>query len=293
MKNYYIGSRATFIENFKQFSIIVFILGSLICHPGITKADSSSSSPSGIQKTPISFGFFPIVSTVALYKRFHPLRDYLSEKLGHPVDLQTAKDFPTFKKRTDNREYDIIITAPHFAIRAYDSGLYKIRATLTSDVQQLVIVQKNSSISDLKELARKKVSTPPKGALMTKMGIEFFNQIGLSSNNAPEYIHYNSHNAANEALIGGEVDAAIASTNIVKKAIKQGAAIKIIKNGLSLPNMATLVATDRDSELGKKLVDILVNMKNTEQGKQVLKKISFPGYRSVNENDYEVVRPYL
>jgi len=242
---------------------------------------------------PLSLGFFPIVSTVALFKRFAPLSDYLSATLNRPVLLKTAKDFPTFVKRTDKRNYDIVVTAPHFAVRAADSGKYNVHVTAINDVQQLIVVHKNSSIKDIQELAGRVIATPPKRALMTMMGMQYLHDKGLIDAKMPVYRHFVSHNAANEAVLAGEVDAAIASSNIIHKAIKKEAPLKIIEHGFSLPNMATLVASDMDEQLAIRITTILVNMKQTEVGRQVLNKIAFPGYRRVSAADYEPARVYM
>jgi ABC-type phosphate/phosphonate transport system substrate-binding protein len=54
------------------------------------------------------------------------------------------------------------------------------------------------------------------------------------------------------------------------------------------------VASDMDPKLADRIVQILVNMKNTEKGRQVLKQIGFPGYRAVQSPvEYEPVRPYM
>jgi phosphonate transport system substrate-binding protein len=241
----------------------------------------------------ISLGFFPIISTVALFKRFSPLRDYLAEELGRPVVLKTAKNFPTFLKRTDNRSYDLVITAPHFSLKASDSGKYVIRATHIKDVQQLFVVRKNSPIQSVQELAEKKIATPPKPALMTMMGKRYLKDAGLTGNKQPVYRAFTSHNAANQAVLAGEMDAAIASSNIIKKAIKRGDELRILKGGNKLPSMALLVASDLDAELGERITRILVGMKSTEKGRKVLKQISFPGYRAVSAKDYEPARPYM
>jgi len=125
------------------------------------------------------------------------------------------------------------------------------------------------------------------------MGKNFLQETGLVGNKTPLYTAFTSHNAANQALLGNEVDAAIASSNIIKKAIKHGKPLKIIGHGLKLPNMATLVASDLDTAIGKQLVQALTDMKKSEKGRVVLKKIRFPGYRAVSATDYEVARPYM
>jgi phosphonate transport system substrate-binding protein len=253
----------------------------------------AESEPVNSGEKPLTLGFFPVISTVALYKRFSPLRDYLTLTLGHEVLLQTAKDFPTFTKRTAERQYDIVVTAPHFAVSASDSGLYKIRATLIKDVQQLIVVNKDSSITDVAQLAGKNIATPPDDALMTIMGKQFLKEAGLTGDKAPKFRAFTSHNAANQALMGHEVDAVIGSSNIIKKAIDRGDSLKIIARGQSLPNMALLVATDKDDIIGNQIVKALVDMKKSEKGNYVLNQINFPGYREVTAKDYEPARPYL
>jgi len=260
-----------------------------------TTVRAAETRPAAVKDQPaLSLGFFPIISTVALYKRFAPLRDYLSDKLGRPVNLATAKDFPTFLKRTDTRNYDIVVTAPHFALRAADSGKYRIRAALQGDVHQLLVVRSDSPISKMEQLAGKRIASPPEDALMTMIGKAFLTRAGLKGARAPIYHAYISHNAANEALLAGEADAAIASSNVIKKAMGEGARFKIIARSFKLPNMATLVATELDKELGDRVVQILVSMKSEPQGREVLKQIRFPGYRAVDSaREYESMRPYL
>ena len=244
-------------------------------------------------RSSVKFGFFPIISTVALFKRFSPLRDYLSDTLGLKVELETAKNFPTFYQRTNQGEFDLVITAPHFAVRAADSGRYEIVATLVKPVQQVFVVHKNSKFKSIEDFAGKKIATPPASALMTMMGKAFLRQHGLDNNKKPTFQAYTSHNAANEALLAGEVVAAIASTNVVNKAIKQGEPLRIIARGLRLPNMATLVASDLNDDLKKKIRDAFIGMNDTEQGQQVLKKIGLPGYKPATNKDYEPARPYM
>ncbi len=277
----------------KSQRLVIFVLLFMVLLSNHCLATERSNQRDGKDGNAISLGFFPIISTVALYKRFGPLAQYLSTELNRPVQLKTAKNFPTFFKRTSKRAYDIVVTAPHFAVKASDSTLYKIRATLTSDVQQLIITNTNSSLTSIEQLSGQIVATPPKKALMTKMGKDLFNQIGLKGDKKPIYKAFNSHNAANEAVIAGKVAAAIASSNIVKKEMKQGNPIKIIGRGLKFPNMATLIASDIDKELSNSIIKSLVNMKNTEKGRAVLKQIGFPGYRTINASEYEIVRPYL
>lgn len=252
----------------------------------------SPTHAAAAEEKPLVMGFFPIISTVALFKRFSPLKDYLSEQLGREIILETAKDFPTFLKRTAERRYDIVFTAPHFAVRAEDSGKYHIRATHPKDVQVLIVVHQDSPIQHLSELAGKRVSSPPAGALMTMIGQDHVKVEGLVGDKQPRYQAYTSHNAANQAVVVGQADAAIASNNVVLKQMEKGVPLRIISRGLQLPSMATLVASDLPPNMAQQMVDAMVGMSDTVVGRRILKVIGFSGYREVSIKDYEVVRPY-
>lgn len=260
--------------------------------PFVSLARAETGQPQTEAK-PLTLGYFPIISTVALFKRFAPLRDYLAQALGRPVELQTAKDFPTFVERTDARQYDIVVTAPHFAVRASDSGKYRVRAAVDADVEQLLVVRADSPVTEVNQLAGKRIATPPADALMTMIGVRYLQDAGLTGAKAPQYSPFVSHNAANEALLAKDVDAVIGSSNIIGKAIKAGRPYRILVHGLKLPNMATLVAVDLDTELGERIVQILVGMSETEKGREALKQIGFPGYRAVSAGDYEPARPFM
>lgn len=268
---------------------VLLVLISLFTAPAIATVPADAK----VESQQLRLGFFPIVSTVALFKRFSPLRDYLSMTLRRPVVLQTAKDFPTFLQRTDAGQYDIVVTAPHFAVRAADSDKYVIRAALLGDVKQLFIVRKDSPLQSISELAGKRVATPPKSALMTIMGERYLNEAGLSGGKRPEYRAFTSHNASNRALLGGEVDVAVTSSNIYKKIVRRGEPLRILQEGKHLPNMALLVARDVDVQLGEKITQVLLGMQESSQGREVLKQISFPGYRAVSAKDYEPARSYM
>ncbi|MBI1424227.1 MAG: PhnD/SsuA/transferrin family substrate-binding protein [Gammaproteobacteria bacterium] len=270
------------------------LLALCICLGGATgtHARADQASPAGV--APLSLGFFPQMSTVALYKRFAPLRDYLTDVLQRPVRLETAKDFPTFIQRTAARQYDIVVTAPHFALLAADSGKYRIRLALDGVLQQLLIVRSDSPITEIRQLAGKRIATPPPNALMTMVGVHALAKAGLVGDQAPQYRAFISHNAATAALLADEVDAAIASTNVIKQMQGTESTYRILSRSPQLPNIAVLVASDLDPVLGDRVVQALVDINKTVRGGEVCRHTRFKGYRVVKSvAEYESMRPYM
>lgn len=239
-------------------------------------------------------GVFPIVTPVTLFKRFAALRDYLAERLDHPLELETARDFPTFVRRTTQRRYHLLITAPHFAVRAVDEGHYRIVASLKQALRGLYVVRTDSPIERLQQLAGRALATPPPQALITAAGrLDLEQEVGLRGERAPRYLTFRSHNAAYQAVLGGQAEAAVVSANAVRAALARGTPLRVIGQTRPLPNMAFLVARSLGEATARRVVAALVALEDTDDGRRVLRRLGFPGYRPADIEDYEVLRPYL
>ncbi|MBF0263816.1 MAG: phosphate/phosphite/phosphonate ABC transporter substrate-binding protein [Gammaproteobacteria bacterium] len=238
-------------------------------------------------------GFFPLYSTVELYKKYGPLKDYLEEQLGQTIRLETAKDFPTFVKRTSERRYDIAITAPHFGLRAVDQKKYRIIATHKNSGQQLVLIHKDKNWKTLGALRGKKVGTGFAKALTTRLGKQRLIDYGITAEDMPSFTVFKTHNAAVEAIQMGNVDAVITTINVADKMISQGKPIKILDRGITFPNMPIMVAADQPASLDVSIQKALLALNDHESGRSLLTHIGSKGFRIVDAIDYEMLRPYV
>jgi len=270
-----------------KFIVIFTALLTSVLHTSTPFADGNKS-----HEELIRMGVFPIVSGVALFKRFAPLKDHLEKELGRKIKLETARDFPTFVRRTADKNYDIVITAPHFSVLAADSGDYQIVARPKRNLVSLIVVAKSSKLTTLSQLAGKRIATPPAPALTTRSGKRYLAQEGLKQEQLPKYVAFKSHNAAYQSVLIKDTDAAIVSINAVNKALDKGIPLKIIGKVPPLPAMATLVSTKFSDQFALSVEKALVSMDTTDNGRAVLKKVGFPGYWSARLKDYEPVRPY-
>ena len=253
---------------------------------------SVKAQPANEEK-PLVMGYFPLYSTVALFKKYSPLKDYLEEHIGRKITLETAKDFPTFVKRTTERRYDIAVTAPHFALRAADQRNYRIVATHKNPGQQLILVHKDNTWKNLDALRGKRVGTGFPKALTTRLGKQRLIDAGITGDDTPSFTVFKTHNAAVEAIQTGEVDAVITTINVANKMIKQGKPIKVFDRGIAFPNMPFMVASDLPSSLDVSIQEALLALNDSEAGHSLLTHIGSKGFRIVDATDYEVLRPYV
>lgn len=244
-------------------------------------------------KPALVFGILPYASPVALFRRFTPLAHYLSGKLNRAVIIETARDFPTFIKRTADGRYDILMTAPHLVLLALDSKEYDLCATYIKPLSAAVVVQRNSAIHKLKGLAGKTVAVPPAMAIVTIVGRRYLKDAGLTGARAPVYQTYRSHNAAYHAVLGGEAAAAVISIFVARRAIEQKQPLRILARSQPFPALGILVAKRLPLGLREEIAQDFIDMGKSKQGRKVLHKIALPGYRAVNPSEFSPLRRYL
>lgn len=260
--------------------------------PLASAADDDGLADAAGAQRPIVFGILPFISPIALLKRFAPLRDYLSEQTGRTVLLETARDYPEFLRRTNERRYDMIITAPHFVIQALKNHRYEIRATYSARLEAVVLVSARSPVTSLAQLAGQPVATPPTQAIVTWIGEDLLRR-QTAPGPEPVYRPYPSHNAAYSAVAAGETAAAVVVDTIFTPQQLAHDGLRVLGRGEPFPAMGILMASDLPETLRDRLTSSLVDMDQSEAGRAVLTQIGHPGYRRADINEFEALRPYL
>lgn len=236
------------------------------------------------------FGFLPILSTRKLVRRFAPLADYLSVKLGRPVKFETARGYAEFARRTNvDRRYDILFTAPHFYYIAQRQAGYQVVARVDAPKMVAIIVASRSGqIKTLSDLRSHKIAVPDRlslGALLIKHHLI---QAGLRPGKDVELISTPSHNAALVSAYKGVVDAAGLMVPPYRRASKQVRnQLQIIDRTRGTPHMPISVAARLSSIDKARIKKILLDMKQAEDGKQLLKRMSWPGFVAIKPSEYD------
>lgn len=274
------------------------MLSRLACHPRLLVLMNALfplifvSNSMAQQTKPLVFGLLPSESASSKFRRYAPLRVYLTEKLGREVILETARDFKTFIRRTADRQYDFLETAPHFILPAVESGKYQVITTINKPLTAQVVVRNDSSLKSISNINNRIVATPSAKAIITKIGKESLKKaLGEKEKNLT-YVEYATHNAAYEAVVNRSADVAVISVNVYKKARKYSVPIRSIGESEAIPNMSILVATDLKPEFARKLQHTLVDMQGNESGQQVLRTMAYPGYRKTSIKEFETLKKY-
>jgi phosphonate transport system substrate-binding protein len=244
---------------------------------------SASKVQAGQHEPQLVMGLLPSLSPIILYKRFEPLRSYLSQQLGYKVVFDTAQDLNSFRRETESDKYDIVLTAPHFVAGALDSGFYHLQVTPSNSLSAVLITRSDSPVQTIPEFNQPVIATPPKDAIITTIGKKSFAAAGLK----PAYYEaYGSHSSAYHALLRHKADAAIISINVYHKAIKEKKPLRIIAESNKFPGIGILTSKRLSPELEEKISEALLSLNKTPAGKKILKSISHPGYRIATPDEY-------
>lgn len=228
-----------------------------------------------------------------LFKRLTPLRNYLSKKLNREVIIELAQNPEQLIKRTDAGRYDMILTGPSFAVRAFDSGLYVPGVLPGGLTATVILVDSSSTITSINQLKNKTVSTPPEIGTAAKVAIRLFKENGFNNNEFPKMIPYASHTAALMAAQNGDVDAAIIAGFAYKNFIASGMPVRNIAQSKSFPGISIIFAKRLPVKLREELITTIIELNKSSEGKDVLKKIAFQPFRRASYKEFDDSRSYF
>ena len=243
---------------------------------------------------PISMGVFPRRNSAETAKVFTPMADYLGERLGRKVKLVTSKNFDSFWKAVTEQRYDIVHYNQYHYIRSAQT--YQVIAHIEefgkSTIAGVIYVRKDSGITALAQLRGRTIMFGGgEDAMLSYITNRYLLlQAGLKKDDFKSLFAINPPNAI-VALVRRQADAAGGSDTIldlpdVRNAINTD---ELTALAVSAPLLQLPVAVKRDmpATLRASIQSILVDLKSSEAGRQVLKSAVMTGMGKAEDRDYD------
>jgi phosphonate transport system substrate-binding protein len=242
-------------------------------------------------------GVFPRFSATETTKRYSPLADYLAARLNAEITLSTARDFQSFMRTLSEQRYDIVQYNQYHYIRS--SKNYQVIAHNKefgkSTIAGVLYVRKDSGITDLKQL---KGATVLFGGgedamigyiapmyMLLQAGLtkhDFTSQFAVTPMNSVIGVYHRQADAAGSG--DGVID-----QPAIKKSIdpQELVALAISEQLLHLP---WAVRRAMPARLRDAVQAALVELENTESGREVLNAALLSGIGKANDRDYDPAR---
>jgi phosphonate transport system substrate-binding protein len=243
---------------------------------------------------PLIMGVFPRRNSEETAKLFTPMAQYLGERLGRKVTLATSKNFASFWKAVTDQRYDIVHYNQYHYIRSAQT--YQVIAHIEefgkSTIAGALYVRKDSGITDLAQLRGRTVMFGGgEDAMISYIASRYlFLQAGLKKDDFKSLFAVNPPNAI-LALNRRQSDAAGAGDGVldlpeVRNAINTD---ELTALAVSAPLLQLPVAVKHamPAKLRASIQSILVDLKNSEAGRQVLKSAIMTGMGKAGDTDYD------
>jgi len=243
---------------------------------------------------PLKLGILPYTSTLNLLAAHQPLRRYLQGKLGRPVELYTASSFSGFVRDSQRGDYDLLLTAPHFARLAQKEVGYVPLARYASTIHPRLVVAKDDPMRDVSELNGSRIANADRLALVTAVAVRWLGQNGLRPS---QYELHDSTTHANAilAVTKGESRAAITSRSaLLQMSSDVQEQVRSIDIPSNLPHLMVLAHPRLAAPVRDRVRNALLNFaRESAEGNGFLQSAGYIGFVPVSARELHQLDPYV
>ena len=265
------------------------LLGWLLCLFGLFSALTAHAQGA----EPLRLAVHPYASTLALVSTHRPLQQYLSARLGRPVEFNTAASFDSYTDALLAGAYDIAICPPHFAILAMEK-YYVPLVHYQARLEPLLVVRGNGPLARVEDLRGKRIAMADRTAFIRLVTVKWLADKGLRQGIDYTIVERPSHGAAIGAVAAGEAEAGLATTAALKQLpadLQQQ--MRVISTGQRFPHLFTLAHRRLGPALIERLREALQAFPDTPEGRQFMEKSAYLGYEEISDDEIRVLKPYV
>ena len=117
------------------------------------------SRPATSADKPLVLGVFPHLAAKQIIENYQPLASTLEKQLHRHVVVYSAPNLRTFAERTQQGDYDILLTPPHLAWLARQDAGYRPLLKYAQPVQGLLVVRSDSPVTAPEALRGRTIAT--------------------------------------------------------------------------------------------------------------------------------------
>ena len=250
----------------------------------------------------LTVGVFPRRDPAVTMKLFKPLRAYLEENLGIPVRLETAKDFTAFEAQVAQRRYDLVHFNQYQYLIANKASAYDVLAQNEefgeTRISGAIYVHKDVGITDLEQLKGKTIIFGDGEQAMMSYIVPTYllRQAGLNKGDYTEQFAKSPPNAVlatfmRQAHAGGAGEVVRRLPLVTGKIdVTQ---LNLIAVSEPLPHLPWAVKRELPDTLKDQVRALLLELKDTDAGKEILKSAKLTGFNPAQDSDYDAHRAII
>jgi phosphonate transport system substrate-binding protein len=243
----------------------------------------------------ISLGIEPLLSARTLATSFQSFRDYLGEKSGSKVVLDTAPNYEKFLQQLLAGEFDIAFVGPHSSLLAAQKAAYSGLFKCEGSMQAVLIVDRNGPYQKAQDLRGKQVALPDPHTLGAMLGAEMFRPPQVAAAVDVSFKYNDFSNTAALMLLRGDAAAAVviqSALKIMSPEIQNN--VRVLAESKAVPHMVIIVHQRVNAEKRQKLHDaILEFVRMTDPRRNMFVQSCRPSDKLLSEQEAKQLGPYV
>lgn len=262
----------------------VFVAGLSLALSMVTSATiATEQAPSA--KDTIVFGVVPQQAVDKLIAAWSPLLNYLSDATGKTFKFDSSTEIEMFDQRIQNGEFDIVYMNPALYPVVHEStGYQAIAKEKDTQLKGLIVVQKDSPINSLAELAGKPMVFPgPIAFAATVLPLAELAKLKIKVTPVFAGSHDSVYNDVARGLYqaGGGVEKTLSQ---VDKTVRDN--LRVLWTSENYTPHPIAIHPRIDPALRAQIQKAMVDLEQSPKGAEILKKLRFKGFVAAADEDY-------
>lgn len=243
---------------------------------------------------PLQLGVLPNVSTRVIMANYQPLRQYLERELNRPVEVVTAPDFKTFFLRTQNGDYDVVVTAANFARLAQTEAGYTALGSYQPAISGLLVMAKSRPVTAIQELRGKVLALANPQSLVALRGMQWLRERGLAAGTDFQAVKAANEDSLGQMVVNGDSLMAMLSSGEFRQIPDaHRRELHVFTVFAEVPSFVWLANRRLPAAVVAAVKSKLVAMPSTDEGRQFLAATGIQGWREIGEADLAALDPFL
>ena len=256
-----------------------------------------------VSQDPSAFtiGLIPEMNVFEQMERFRPLAEYLSQRLGMPVELTMLSRYGNIVERMENKDVDAAFLGSFTgALASAQLGMIPIVRPINLDGSSTywgyIFVRKDGGIETAEQMKGLRLALVERA---TTAGfvfpVAYFHGEGIDIDDGffGDVQFWGSHDAAINAVLEGQADVGAAKNTIWEHLMRVdprvGEELRILATSAKVPSNGLLVAPDVTPELRDRIRDLLLDLEGSPGASEILQRLRFKGFVPTSRESYQPV----